>query len=100
MDGNKAQLRARLQRTLRKPIPQATWDKYDRDGWIEEYFEKGLDLSGGEEANFRALRDAFAEELEYLDRVEREKARAALEVHEARSVGDALSDQNLEAKSQ
>jgi hypothetical protein len=100
MDGNRVELKARLERALRRPIPQATWDKYDRDGVIEEYYEETLEPYRGAEANFRSLRDLFARELEYLDRIEQEKAQAVVDERETKSTGDALSDQNLEVESQ
>jgi hypothetical protein len=98
MDENKAELKARLQRALRRRIPQATWNKYDRDGWIEDFYENKLDHRE-EEENFRALKDVLAKELEYLDQIEQEKTQAVVDEREMQSTSDALSDQNIEAES-
>src|SRR3712207_3316151 len=99
MGENGIELKARLERALRRPIPQATWDKYDRDGIIEEYYEKVLEPYKGEVANFRSLKDLLARELEYLDRIEQEKAQASVGEPETTSAGNALSDQNLGVES-
>jgi hypothetical protein len=100
MAENKAELKTRLERTLRRQLPQVVWDRYDGfGGAIEQYYEGSLEPGVGEVANFKALQGIFAQELEYLDRYEQEKARAAIEEHETRLAGDALSDPNLEAES-
>src|SRR5215207_7406280 len=75
----KAELRAKLERTLRRPIPQTTWDKFDRDGRIDDYFAGRLEHEGGERENFQALKGMFADELDYLKALHREMAQTTTE---------------------
>jgi hypothetical protein len=101
LNENKSELKAKLERALRRQIPNVAWDRHDRLGRrIEDYFEGLLELGGGERVNFKALKGIFAEELEYLDRYEQEKARGAAEVYETQSAGDNQSDQYLKTESQ
>jgi hypothetical protein len=72
----KVELKARLEKALRRPIPQTTFDKFD--GWggpIEQYFERSLVDEGDVRQNFQALKGIFAEELDYLKRLDLERAR-------------------------
>jgi hypothetical protein len=73
MEKSKAELKARLEKVLRQPIPQAVFDKFDGFGErIEEYFEGSLEHEGGERENFQALKGIFRDELNYLKRVQLE----------------------------
>jgi hypothetical protein len=67
-------LKARLEKALRRPIPQTTWDKFDRDGQIDDYYAGRLEHEGSERENFQALKGIFAEELDYLKALRREMA--------------------------
>jgi hypothetical protein len=99
MGKNKAELKAKLERTLRRKIPRVTWDRLSGfGGAVEQYYEGSLELDGGEEDDFRALKGIFAEELKYLERYEQEKAGVAVEVHETQAAGDALSAQKRDAE--
>ena len=74
METRKAELKTKLEKSLRRPIPQAVFDKFDGPNeTIEDYFEGRLEPERGEEGNFQSLKGIFKEELDYLKRVEREK---------------------------
>ena len=84
MEPNKVELKARLEKALRRPISQATFDKFD--GWggpIEQYFEGSLEDGADESQTFQALKGIFAQELDYLKAYRREMAQVA-----AKSVAD------------
>jgi hypothetical protein len=79
MEKRRAELNDRLEKALRRLIPQTTWDKFERDGYIEDYFAGTLEHKGGENENFRVLKDHFGRELDYLKAVRREMAQTTAE---------------------
>jgi hypothetical protein len=77
MVAHKAELKARLEKALRRPILQAIFDKFDGYGSpVEAYFEGGLE-HGGEKENFQALKGIFAAELDHYKacRLEEERTK-------------------------
>jgi len=79
VEKSRAELKARLEKVLRRLIPQTTWNKFERDGLIEDYFAGTLEHEGGEKENFQALKKMFARELDYVRDLRREMAPTSTE---------------------
>jgi len=79
MGNRRTELKERLEKALRRLIPQTTWDRFEGHGYIEDYFAGTLVLEGGEKENFQDLRDLFGRELDYLKAYRREMAQITLE---------------------
>jgi hypothetical protein len=92
MEQSKAELKARLEKALRRPIPQTAWDRFDRDGWIEDYFTGELEHEWGERENFQSLKGRFADELDYLKSYDIEKARTLADSERSRSLDISVTE--------
>jgi hypothetical protein len=68
-----AELRSKLRRAVRRPIPDTLLKRLSGFGGpIEEYLAVTLERDQGNKENFRALKRIVMEELEYLDEVDQE----------------------------
>jgi hypothetical protein len=90
VEKSRTELKDRLEKALRRHIPQTPWDKCKRNGLINDYFAGTLEHEGGEKENFQELKEWFATELDYLKAYRREMAQttteSALDDGEAESV--------------
>ena len=66
MEARVAELKGRLEKALRQPLPQAAINHHMRSGAIREYFEGRLERGKGEHANFQSLKELFREILPTL----------------------------------
>jgi hypothetical protein len=85
LEKQEAELRTRLEKALRRPIPQVVWERCDRDGYIRDCLGGNLEHEGGEKENFRALKDTFNREIDHYKaciREEEQERKAAVTVSE------------------
>lgn len=74
-----AELKVKLERTLRQPVPQAAINKLVASGAIPDYFEGRLEPDRGEKDNFQCLKALVREELNFLREYRREISRKVVE---------------------
>ena len=73
MDEANKKLKSRLEKALRRPIPDVLWNRFDGyGGQIEDYYEETLEPEGGERENFQALKGLFDETLDFVKACMRE----------------------------
>jgi hypothetical protein len=92
MEKSKVELKARLEKALRRPIPQTAWDRVDRAGWVEDYCTGELEHEGGERENFQSLKGTFADELDYLKSYDNEMARTLADSARSRSLDISVTE--------
>lgn len=66
MEAQVAELKGRLEKALRQPVPHAAINHHIRSGAIRDYFEGQLEEGRGEHANFQSLKELFREILPML----------------------------------
>src|SRR5215203_2838600 len=92
IEESKAELKARLEKALRRPIPQTAWDRLDRGGWVDDYFDGKLEHEWGEKENFQSLKGRFADELDYLKSYDNEKARTLVDSARSKSLNISVTE--------
>jgi len=73
MKAQKAKLKGKLEKALRRRIPQPVFNKFDQDGYIQDCLDGTLEHEGGAKENFQVLKRMIARELDYLKAVRREE---------------------------